>query len=67
MHKTMIKYKNEILKTFFTIFPCTVQGARVSSMGPEKIQTKLKTSNDINSKFCEFMISFHFLPIEKPT
>jgi len=32
--KTNIKYKNSIFKTYFTIFPDTVQGGTVSNMGP---------------------------------
>jgi hypothetical protein len=32
-----------------------------------KIQKKQKTLNDINSKFGEFMSSFHFLPTKKLT
>ena len=34
MNKNNIKYKNEIFKTYFTIFQDSVQGGTVSNMGP---------------------------------
>jgi hypothetical protein len=48
-------------------FGATFTGLKNRRKSLKKIQTKEKTSNDINSKFCEFMSSFHFLPTEKPT